>query len=68
MMEDKFHYDEEYDEERRTSEKKQLAMKEEVAQATNFLDGLKDKYYREIKLKPGINKEQQKATEFFQQT
>ena len=64
MMEDKFHYDEEYDE-AKDIRKKQLAMKEEVAQATNFLDGLKDKYYREIKLKPGINKEQQKATEFF---
>jgi hypothetical protein len=64
MMEDKFHYDEEYAEAKHNT-KKQLAMKEEVAQATNFLDGLKDKYYREIKLKPGINKEQQKATEFF---
>ncbi len=64
MMEDKFHYDEEYDEER-DIKKKQLAMKEEVAKANNFLDGLKDKYYREIKLKPGISKEQQQATEFF---
>jgi len=64
MMEDKFHYDEEYDEER-DIKKKQLAMKEEVAKANNFLDGLKDKYYREIKLKPGTSKEQQQATEFF---
>ncbi len=63
-MEDKFHYDEEYDEER-DIKKKQLAMKEEVAKANNFLDGLKDKYYREIKLKPGITKEQQQASEFF---
>jgi len=64
LMEDKFHYDEEYDEER-DIKKKQLAMKEEVAKANNFLDGLKDKYYREIKLKPGITKEQQQASEFF---
>jgi len=64
MMEDKFHYDEEYDE-AKDIRKKQLAMKEEVAQATNFLDGLKDKYYRDIKLRPGTNKEQQKATDFF---
>jgi len=64
LMEDKFHYDEEYDEER-DIKKKQLAMKEEVAKANNFLDGLKDKYYREIKLKPGITKEQQRASEFF---
>ena len=64
IMEDKFHYDEEYDEER-DIRKKQLAMKEEVAKANNFLDGLKDKYYREIKLKPGTSKEQQQASEFF---
>ncbi|MBC8436814.1 hypothetical protein H8D85_00665 [bacterium] len=64
LMEDKFHYDEEYDEER-DIKKKQLAMKEEVAKANNFLDGLKDKYYREIKLKPGTSKEQQQATDFF---
>ncbi len=64
LMEDKFHYDEEYDEERYIK-KKHLAMKEEVAKANNFLDGLKDKYYREIKLKPGITKEQQQASEFF---
>ena len=64
MMEDKFHYDEEYDEER-DIKKKQLAMKEEVAKANNFLDGLKDKYYREIKLKPGTTKEQMQASEFF---
>ena len=35
MMDDKFHYDEEYDEER-DIKKKQLAMKEEVAKANNF--------------------------------
>ena len=64
LMEDKFHYDEEYDEER-DIKKKQLAMKEEVAKANNFLDELKDKYYREIKLKPGTSKEQQQATDFF---
>ena len=64
LMDDKFHYDEEYDEERDVK-KKQLAMKEEVAKANNFLDGLKDKYYREIKLKPGTTKEQQHASDFF---
>ena len=64
LMDDKFHYDEEYDEERDVK-KKQLAMKEEVAKANNFLDGLKDKYYREIKLKPGTTKEQQQASDFF---
>lgn len=64
MLDDKFNYDEEYDEER-DIKKKQLAMKEEVAKANNFLDGLKDKYYREIKLRPGTTKEQMQATDFF---
>ena len=64
MMDDKFRYDEEMDEEREVR-KKQLALKEEVAEARNFLAGLKDKYYNEIKLRPGITQEQQKATEFF---
>jgi hypothetical protein len=64
LMEDKFSYDEEYDEERAVRKKK-LALKEEVAKAKNFLDDLKDKYYDEIKLRPGVTQEQQKAMDFF---
>ena len=61
---DKFSYDEEIDEERDVK-KKQLAMKEEVAKAKNFLESLKEEYYQEIKLRPGVTQEQQKAMEFF---
>ena len=64
LMEDKFHYDEDMDEER-DIRKKKLAMKEEIAEARNFLEGLKSKYYDEIKLRPGVTQEQQKATDFF---
>ena len=63
LMED-FSYDEELDDER-DIRKKKLAYKEEVAKAKNFLEGLKDKYYDEIKLKPGVNQEQQEAVDFF---
>ena len=64
LMEDKFSFDEEYDEERAVRKKK-LAKKEEIARAKNFLDDLKGKYYDEIKLRPGVTQEQQKATDFF---
>ena len=64
LMEDKFHYDEDMDEER-DIRKKKLAMKEEIAEARNFLESLKGKYYDEIKLRPGVTQEQQKATDFF---
>jgi len=64
LMEDKFHYDEDIDEER-DIRKKKLAMKEEIAEARNFLEGLKGKYYDEIKLRPGVTQEQKKATDFF---
>ena len=63
LMED-FSYDEELDDER-DIRKKKLAYKEEVAKAKNFLEGLKDKYYDEIKLRPGVTQEQQKAVDFF---
>ena len=64
MMDDRFNYDEDMDEEREIR-KKQLAIKEEIAEARNFLEGLKSKYYDEIKLRPGVTQEQQKAVDFF---
>jgi len=64
LMEDNFEYDEELDEER-DIRKKKLAFKEEVAKARIFLDGLKSKYYEEIKLRPGVTQDQQKADDFF---
>ncbi len=63
ILED-FSYDEELDEEREIRKKK-IAYKEEVAKARNFLEETKSKYYDEIKLRPGVTQEQQKATDFF---
>ena len=64
ILEDKFYYDEEVEEEREIRKKK-LAYKEEIAEARNFLEETKKKYYDEIKLRPGVTQEQQKAMDFF---
>ena len=64
LMEDNFNYDEEVDDER-DIRKKKLAYKEEIAKAKNFLEETKKKYYDEIKLRPGVTQEQQKAMDFF---
>ena len=63
LLED-FTYDEELDDEREVRKKK-IAFKEEVGKAKNFLEDLKGKYYDEIKLRPGVTQEQQKAVDFF---
>ncbi len=63
LLED-FDYDEDIDEERDIRKKKH-AFKEEVAKAKNFLEETKSKYYDEIKLRPGVTQEQQKAMDFF---
>ena len=64
VMEDKFHFDEDMDEERDIRRKK-LARKEELAKAKNHLEGLKGKYYEEIKAGSRLNPEQKKAVDFF---
>ena len=64
LMEDKFSFDSEIDEQIEIKRKK-LALKEEVANAKNFLTGLKDQYYKEVKLGSKLAPEQQKAVEFF---
>ena len=64
LMEDRFSYDEDEDDER-DIRKKKLAFKEEVAKARTFLEELKGKYYDEIKLRPGVTQDQQKAMDFF---
>ena len=64
MMEDKFSYDENEDEERDIKRKK-LALKEQVAEAKTYLDGQKSRYYEEIKAGSKLTKEQQKAIDFF---
>jgi len=64
IMEDNFSFDEELEEER-DIRKKKLAFKEEIANAKNFLETTKEKYYEEIKLRPKVTQEQQKAMDFF---
>ena len=63
LLED-FTWDEELDEQK-DIRKKKIAYKEEVAKAKGFLEGLKDKYYDEIKLRPGVTQQQKEAVDFF---
>jgi hypothetical protein len=64
LMEDSFSFDEEIDDEKEVKRKK-LALKEQVANAKAYLDGQKSKYYDEIKARPTVNDEYQKAMDFF---
>ena len=64
LIEDNFSWDEDIDEERDVRKAK-LAYKEEVAKAKEHLEGLKSQYYEEIKLRPGVTQDQQKAMDFF---
>ena len=63
IMED-YKYDEELDEQKDIRRKK-LAYKEAVASAKKDLENRKTKYYAEIKNRPGVTQEQQKAVDFF---
>ena len=63
ILED-YEYDEDIDDDR-DIRKKKIAFKEEVNKARNFLEETKSKYYDEIKLRPGVTQDQQKATDFF---
>jgi hypothetical protein len=64
LIEDKFFYDEKRDNEKDIKRKK-LALKEQVADARQHLDGLKSKYYEDIKAGSKLTEEQQKAIDFF---
>ena len=64
LIDDRFSYDEEVDEEREIKKKK-IALKEQVADAKAHLDRQKSKYYEEIKAGSKLTKEQQKAVDFF---
>ena len=64
LLNDKFSYDEELDDEREVRLKK-LERKQAISEAKNHLDGLKSKYYDEIKAGSRLNPDQQKAVEFF---
>jgi hypothetical protein len=64
LIEDTFQFDEELDEPR-DIKKKKLAFKEEIARAKKHLVGLKDQYYKELKLGSKLTKEQQEAISFY---
>jgi hypothetical protein len=64
LIEDSFSFDEDVDDERDIKRKK-LRFKEEVAQARQSLEGLKDQYYKEIKAGSKLTPDQQKAVDFF---
>jgi len=64
LVQDNFDWDEEIDNEKDVKRKK-LALKEQVASAKSHLDGLKSKYYQDIKAGSKLTEEQQKAIDFF---
>jgi len=63
LMED-FSYDEELDEPK-DIRKAKIAFKEEAAKAKKHLEGLKSKYYENIKAGSNLTQDQQKAVDFF---
>jgi len=64
LMEDKFSYDEEVDDEREIKRKK-LALKEQVAKAKTQLEESKSKYYQDIKSGSKLTNEQEQAVKFY---
>ena len=64
LIEDAFLYDEEIDDPREIK-RKQVAYKEQVAEAKKYLEGQKNKYYKEVKINGSLSKDQQKAVDFF---
>ena len=64
LLEDKYGFDEDMDDER-TIKSKKIALKEQVAEAKSYLDGQKSKYYEEIKAGSKLTSEQQGAIDFF---
>ena len=64
LMDDKFSYDEDIDDEKEIRRKK-VERKQELSKAKSHLEGLKNKYYNEIKADTRLNPEQQKAIDFF---
>ena len=64
LIQDNFSYDDEIDD-AKDVKRKQLAFKEELAKAKTHLHDQKSKYYKEVKPSSNLNKEQQKAIDFF---
>ena len=64
LMEDKFSFNQDEDDEKEIRKKK-IALKEQVADARAHLDRQKSKYYEDIKSGAKLTTEQQKAIDFF---
>lgn len=64
LIEDEFAWDEDYEDEKLVRKKK-LALKEELAKAQKYLSGLKDEYYKEVKLSSKLSPEEREAIEFY---
>ena len=64
LIDDKFSYDKEADDPK-DIKRKELSFKEEVAEAKNHLNQLKDNYYKEIKGGSRLTPDAQKAMDFF---
>ena len=64
LVEDNFQVDEDIDEPR-DIKKKKLALKEEIVKARKHLTGLKDQYYKEVKLGSKLTSEQKEAVDFY---
>jgi len=64
VMEDLYSWDDDNDDEKDIRRKK-LALKEQVANAKSHLEGLKSRYYEEIKAGVKLTPDQSKAVDFF---
>lgn len=64
LLEEKFGFDEEVDEPKDIKRKK-IQLKEEAAQAREYLESRKEQYYEDIKAGSKLTAEQQKAVDFF---
>lgn len=64
LIDDQFAYDEDYDDEK-TVRKRKLALKEEIANAQKYLTGIKDEYYKEVKLSSKLSPNEREAVEFY---
>ena len=67
LVQEDLDWDESIDDEKEVKRKK-LALKEQVASAKSHLDGLKSKYYEDIKMGSKLSEEQQSAIQFFNES
>ena len=67
LVQEDLDWDESIDDEKEVKRKK-LALKEQVASAKSHLDGLKSKYYEDIKMGSKLTEEQKSAIEFFEES